>query len=73
MAPNGGGIEGYMCLRGSGDQVAAVREDEEFQRVMIDASLIVHDLCMCDGYSNEGIAKQMAMYQEAIGRVPQMA
>ena len=40
---------------------------------MTDASLIVKELCVCDGYANEGIAPQMAMYQEAIGRVPQMA
>jgi hypothetical protein len=73
LAPNGAGLDGFMCLRGSAAQMAAVREDEEFQRTMIDASLIVRDLCMSDGYANEGIAKQMAMYQEAIGRVPQMA
>jgi len=71
LPPNGGAIDGFMLLRGTADQLNAVKEDEEFQRVMIDASLIVHGLCMCDGYANEGIAKQMAMYQEAIAKVPQ--
>jgi hypothetical protein len=73
FAPNGAGMDGFMCLRGSAEQMFGVREDEEFQRVIADASLIVDDLCMVDGYANEGIAKQMAMYQEAIGKVPQTA
>jgi hypothetical protein len=73
MVPNGGHIDGYIALRGSAEQLAAVREDQEFQRNMVDASLIVHDLCVADAYTNEGVATQMAMYQEAIGRVPQMA
>ena len=66
------GIDGYMCLRGSAEQMAAVHEDPEFQRVIVDATMIVKDLKMCDGYTGEGIAPQMAMYQEAIGKVPQM-
>ena len=73
LAPNGAHLDGFMCLRGSAEQMAAVREDEDFQRVMVDASLIVQDLCIADGYANEGVAQQMSMYQEAIGRVPQMA
>jgi hypothetical protein len=72
MVPSGS-IEGYIALHGSAEQCAAVREADDFQRNILDASLIIHDLCVCDGYTNEGVAKQMAMYQEAIGRVPQMA
>ena len=73
LMPNGSRVEGYMNLHGSAEQLAAVREDDEYMRTMTDASLIVHDLCICDGYTNEGVAQQMAIYQEAIGRVPQMA
>src|SRR4051812_7505799 len=58
LTPNGGGIDGFMCLRGSAEQLAAVKEDEDYQRVMADASLIVKDLCVCDGYTNSGIAPQ---------------
>ena len=73
MTPNGGAVEGYMNLNGSAEQLAAVRESEDYQRVMVDASLVVHDLAICDGYTGEGLARQIGMYQEAIGRVPQMA
>src|SRR3954447_22872924 len=73
LIPNGGPTEGYINLNGSAAQLAAVREDDDYMRTMTDASLVVHDLCICDGFTNEGIAKQMTMYQEAIGRVPQTA
>jgi hypothetical protein len=73
LEPNGGGEAGYITLRGSAEQLAAVREDEEFRRNMADASLIVKNLCICMGSANEGVAKEVAVYQEAIARVPQMA
>jgi hypothetical protein len=66
-----GGLEGYMELHGSAEQLAALREDEEFQRIMIDADLIVDRLSMIDGYTNAGIARQMELYRDAIAKVPQ--
>jgi hypothetical protein len=68
--PNGG-LNGCIQLRGSAGQIASVRADEEFQRNMVDAALIVDDLRLIEGYSDEGVAQQMAVYQEAISRVPQ--
>jgi hypothetical protein len=73
LVPNGSHAEGYINVNGSAAQLATIREDEEYQRTLVNASLVVHDLCICDGFTNEGVAKQMAMYQEAIGRVPQAA
>jgi hypothetical protein len=72
MTPNGE-LNGCMALRGSADQLAAVRESEDFQRVTIDAALVVDNLRLIDGYANEGIARQMALYQEATSKVPQRA
>jgi len=66
-------LNGYMELKGDAAQIAAVQEDEEFQRVIADALLIVDDLTMIPGYTNAGVAKQMALFSEAIAKVPQMA
>jgi len=71
LSPHGGGLNGYVALRGSAQQVAAVREDPEFRRVMVDASLIVDELGLVDGYANEGVARQMELYREAAAKVPQ--
>jgi hypothetical protein len=66
-------LGGYITVRGSADQIAGLRADEEFQRNTLSAQLSVEDIRHIEGYTNEGIAGQMAMYQEAIGSVPQRA
>ena len=71
LGANGGGISGYIGVKGSAQQLAALREDEEFARNLIDASLVVKDLQVSEGYTNEGIAGQVQLYQEAVGKVPQ--
>jgi hypothetical protein len=68
-----GGIEGYAALRGSAKQIAAVREDPEFRRVMADASLIVDKLQILNGVCDKGLEQEIATYQEAVAKVPQTA
>jgi hypothetical protein len=58
-------------VNGSEQQLAALREDDEFTRNLVDASLVVKDLQVSEGYANEGIARQMQIYQEAVAKVPQ--
>ena len=66
-------LNGYLEVHGSAEQIAAFRENEEFQRNTIEASLIVDGLRHIEGYTNEGVARQMARYQESLARVPQTA
>jgi hypothetical protein len=68
--PNGD-LGGYIQLHGSAEQLNAVVEDEEFIRNTVEATLIVDKLRHLTGYTNEGVAQQMALYQEAIAKVPQ--
>ena len=70
--PNGG-LGGFILARGTTEQIDALRADEEFQRNSIDAQLIVDGLTHIEGYTNEGVARTMGMYQEAIAKVPQRA
>ncbi len=72
LGPNAG-LNGYMELYGSAEQLAAVRESEDYRRMLADASLVVDALRQIDGYANEAIAAQMAVYQESVARVPQTA
>ncbi len=72
LEPNGD-LNGYVAIRGSAEQIADVRADEEFRRNTLDASLIVDKLRHVEGFTNEGVAREMAMYQEAIAKVPQRA
>jgi hypothetical protein len=66
-----GDLNGYIELHGSAEQLAAIREDDEFQRNTIEASLIVDGFRHAEGVTNEEIARQMALYQESVARVPQ--
>ncbi len=68
-----GDLSGYIELHGSAEQLSAARESEEFRRTLVEASLIVDGLRMIEGFTNEGIAREMALYQESIARVPQTA
>ena len=70
LGPNGG-VGGYFEVHGSADQLAALNENEDFQRNTVDASLIVDNLRHMNGYTGAAVAEQMAMYQEAIAKVPQ--
>ena len=68
LAPNSY-LGGCMLVKGSAQQIAALREDEEFIRNTIDAQMNVDGIQHIDGVCNEGIAAQMALYEEAIAKV----
>jgi hypothetical protein len=70
LEPNGS-LGGFIVIRGTAEQIAGVRADSGFQRNTIKAQLAVDGVRHIEGYTNEGVAAQMAMYQEAIAEVPQ--
>lgn len=72
LAPNGN-LGGYIQLNGSADQLNAIRQDDEYRRILVDASLVVEKMSVVEGSTNEGIARDMGVYQEAIAKVPQSA
>jgi hypothetical protein len=67
------GIDGYLALHGSAEQLNALKDSEDFQRQLAAATLIVDDLKMVDGFTGNGVAQQMGIYQDAISKVPQSA
>ncbi|HEY3865610.1 MAG TPA: hypothetical protein VGL54_05940 [Solirubrobacteraceae bacterium] len=72
LAPNAN-LAGYIELHGSAEQLSTARAGEDFRRTLVDASLIVEDLRIVEGFTNNGVAQQMALYREGIARVPQTA
>jgi hypothetical protein len=72
LEPNGD-LGGFVVARGTADQIAALRVDDEFVRNTIDAQLSVEGMRHIAGWANEGVATQMALYQEAVSQVPQRA
>ena len=68
-----GRLNGYFEIHGSMQQLTELREDVEFRRHLLDASLVVEDLRVVGAYTNEAIARQMELWREAIAKVPQTA
>lgn len=72
LTPNAD-LNGYVAIHGSAAQIDALRQDEEFVRSTADAMMIVENLHHTEGYTNEAVARQMAIFQDAIAKVPQLA
>ena len=69
LEPHGGELGGFELLRGSEEQIDAVRRSEDFERVLTKASLVVDDLGVVGTAIGEGLARAMAIYQEEIAVV----
>ena len=66
MTPHGGDLQGFALLRGSEEQISALRTDEEFQRRVVRADQIIESQGVVEAVVGEGIARAMAQYQGEI-------
>ena len=66
LAPHGGDLQGYAILRGSAEQLNALRDDDEFQRRNTRADQIVEGFGVIDAALGEGIGRAMNIYTEEI-------
>lgn len=66
LSPHGGDLAGFALLRGSAEQVAALRSDDEFERRITRADLIVDNQGVVDAVLGEGIGSSMSIYQAEI-------
>lgn len=73
LMPATGDVDGYMVLKGSAEQLAALRDDDEYLRILTEASTIVSKLRVAEGFCGNEIARMMEIYREAISKVPQAA
>ena len=69
LNPHGGDLQGFMLLRGSEAQMDAVPHEEEFERAMTKASLLVENLGIIPALMGASLARGMAIYQEEIAVV----
>jgi hypothetical protein len=69
LDPHGGDLGGFFMVHGTGEQCAALLNDEEFRRASIDAGLIVENFGVVPAVSGEAVGPLMQMYTEALGKV----
>jgi hypothetical protein len=72
LRPNAG-MGGFIVVHGTAQQIAALQDDEEFERGTANAEMIVDDIRHIEGYTGEAVARQMGMFREAAGKVAQLA
>jgi hypothetical protein len=72
MRPNSG-LDGFVKINASAEQMAALKMDQEFLQNTLDAQQIVENLCHADGWTGAGIAQMMELYRESLTRVAQTA
>jgi hypothetical protein len=66
LEPHGGELQGYAMLRGSEDQIADLRRDEDFERLMTKASLVVDDLGVIGAAIGASLGRAISIYQEEL-------
>lgn len=67
LGPHGGGLAGFILVRGTGEQIAALRERDDFTRINVRAAMVVDDFGVIDAALGDGVGEQIGRYQEAIG------
>ncbi|HSI80785.1 MAG TPA: hypothetical protein VK919_09055 [Solirubrobacterales bacterium] len=66
LGPHGGDLAGFILVRGSQEQIAALRDKDEFDRLNTRAGLIVERLGVVDAALGEGLGRLVGIYQEAV-------
>ena len=66
LAPHGGELAGFILARGSTEQMAALRAEDEFERLNTRATLIVQNLGVVDAALGDGLEAAIGVYQEAV-------
>jgi hypothetical protein len=69
LDPHGGDLGGFFLVHGSQAQCAALPDDEDFRRAIIDATLIVENIGVVPARTGEAVGPEMGMYTEAVKKV----
>lgn len=63
LAPHGGGLAGFIVLRGARASLDEIRSGEEFRRLVALAGSIVDDVGVIDAYTGDALAQQMVTFR----------
>jgi hypothetical protein len=65
LDPHGGDLEGFVLVRGTRQQMADLRGDADFRRLVTRASLIIQSLGLVDAVLGDELGREIGVYQEA--------
>jgi hypothetical protein len=65
LDPHGGDLSGFILLRGSHDNLSALRGDGEFRRLLARAALVVQSFGAVDATLGEDVGNELELYRTA--------
>ena len=66
LGPHGGDLGGFILIRGSEAQIAALRAEDEFERIITRATLVVQNVGVVDAALGDGLQDAIGTYQAAV-------
>jgi hypothetical protein len=68
LEQHGGDLNGFFFLRGDAEKLSALRVDEEFEAVILRATLVVDNVGVVGAAMDARLERQMSTYMEAIAQ-----
>jgi hypothetical protein len=66
LGPHGGDLAGFILVRGSDAQIAALRAEDDFERIIARAGLVVRNVGVVDASVGDGVQNAVGLYQAAV-------
>jgi hypothetical protein len=67
LAAHGGGLRGFMVLRGSPEQIATVSREDEFRTYTIRAEMLMKDVGVTELFFGEELGHVLELFERQIG------
>lgn len=67
LAPHGGDLQGFILLRGDGQQLDEIERSPEFERLQTRAGMIVDRTGTVHAFTGDSLGRLMGQFQEAAG------
>ena len=65
LEPHGGDLAGFFLVRGSAEQIAAIRATEEYMRLITRAGMVVEGVGSVGAFLGDGLGPAVERYQSA--------
>jgi hypothetical protein len=65
LAPHGGGLAGFILLRGERERLDDVQRNPEFELLMTRAGMIVDRVGVVNAYTGDALGRLVGQFQEA--------
>jgi len=69
LYPHGGDLYGFALLRGTREGLAELQREDEFQRTLTRAGLVVERLGVVSAALGDGLGEQIQLYQEQVSEL----